>query len=306
MALKAAEFRSMAALYRAGMTWPEIVESTGPRDGRMTAARDALARGESLATALQPHVDPVDRALLLAGEQSGTLEQTLAQIAEAHEEKARLARQRQVALAYPVFLACVGALLLAVPDWIQGRFFAGLTWSFAILAPIGAYVFLARRAVAPVTDTSNELVAPKPPSKNPLFRNRVEESDARAFTVLAACEQAGVPLNHTLELAIAAGAGGRAAVDMYTARTRVREGLDLAGAWTTIPTQFADRLSIAERAGETAQAARYIASELEMNVDTRRKKTTAILPAVMILFIGGVIAVRLIGFYSGFYSQLGR
>ncbi len=303
MALKAAQFRSMATLYRAGLSWPEIVESAGGRDGRLHEARDALAGGESLASALQRFVTPVDRALLHAGEKSGTLEQTLAQIADAHEEEARRTKQRKAALAYPMFLACLGAVLLAGPDWVKGEFFAGLKWSAATLVPVLLYVILSRRASVPEA-VPNEIVAPRPPSNNLLTRNRVEEADARAFTVLAACEQAGVPLNETLELAVVAGAGGRAAVDLYNARSRVREGLDLGGAWKTIPHSFADRLIAAERAGETAQAARGIASELELDVELRRKKTTAILPVVMMLVIGGVIAARVLSFYLNLYRHL--
>ena len=91
-------FRSLAALHRAGIPWPQAVASAGGSDRRLTRPLQSLAEGTSLADALAPVVDPLDRAMLQAGESSGKLEAALERIAARHEQEARMRGQRRAAL----------------------------------------------------------------------------------------------------------------------------------------------------------------------------------------------------------------
>jgi type II secretory pathway component PulF len=283
-------YRGLAALHRAGIPWPEAVRTASGGDPRFAPVADALGRGTDPATAFAPVLDPLDVARLRAGSQGGALDRVLSEMAQDHESEARRRRERRAAAAYPVLLAHVAAVLLAVPDVLAGRPLQGLLWTVAVLSPVYVLAWLSR----------HRLVAWGP------WRSALEEADARALEALGHLHDAGVPLPETLDLASRAGAGGRVAHDLERARLRVARGQDLAGAWSEIPPGLALRLSTGERAGALGDAARGAASELRFAVEMRRKRLAAVLPPLLILAVGLVIAWRVISFWSGLYGGLGR
>lgn len=288
-------YRSLAALHRAGLPWPEALAAAAP--GRLGGAWARLEAGRPLAEALAEDVPALDAALLRAGEHSGTLEAVLERLAARHEEEARQRGARRAALAYPLVLVHVAALLLPLPDWIAGRLGAGLLWSAGILLPTHALLWLARaRRVAPGRAA--------PPAIGP-WRSAVEEADARALSVLADVLDAGMALGEGLGLAAAAGAGGRAGADLERARAALDAGRPLAASWRALPGDLAGRLAAAEQAGELAAAARREAGRLLFEVGLRRQRTAAILPVVVLLVAGVLIAWRVISFYATYLQRAG-
>jgi type IV pilus assembly protein PilC len=296
-------FRTLADLHRAGIPWPRAVESAGGDDPRTAHAVSLLSRGAPVDQALAGWADPIDLAMIKAGGEGGTLEATLRSIAEGHEARHRETQRRLTSFAYPLFLAHVSAVLLPLPDLIQGRTGAALGWAAVVLVPLyGSILYLGwmrRRARV-------ARAAPRPPRLARLFPSRVEEADARALDALGRLYEAGVPLSEALPLAQAVGTGGRVAVDLETARDRVRQGLDLAGAWRTIPPELAARLASAEEAGMLGAAMQRVAGYLSAAAEERRKRVGATLPAAVVLLLGALIAWRVFSFYSGYYSSLPR
>lgn len=301
MALKPAFFRSLAAYHRAGLGWPEAVRSAAGLRGGMDAVADRLSGGTALADALEGHVDPVDGAMLRAAETSGGLEETLERIALTKEEAAREAKERWAGLAYPVVLAHVGALLLPIPDFMQGHPGRGVFWMALILVPLWVWILGLRRLDAGLRRHGERPLRTWGP-----FRSAAEEGDARCLRVLAACLDAGVPLLDGLRLARNASPGSRVGQDLARAQVLAQGGSELGPAWQAVPPEHADRLRTAERVGELGEAARRIADQLAHDVRIRRKKTQAILPIAILLMIGGIIAWRVLSFYGGLYSKLGR
>ena len=281
-------YRSLASLHRAGVSWPEAMASAGGHSAEGQAVGAALSGGATLADALEAHVDPLDVALIRAGEHSGTLEQSLERIADRHDEKVRNAGARRSAL-------------LPLPDFIQGHFLQGLKWSAAVLAPLYALLWITRsRGVSPGTD---DHPGTHPPRARGLRRSAVEEADARALTALADGFDAGIPLNELLRLSRRAGAGGRVAFDLYRGAPRIRDGQALGTIWSAFPASLAQRLDVGEKTGELGVTCRHLASELRFEIEMRRKKLTAILPVAVVLIIGCIIGMRVIGFYSNMYSK---
>ncbi|MDJ0973754.1 MAG: type II secretion system F family protein [Planctomycetota bacterium] len=300
MALKPAFFRSLAAYHRAGIGWPDAVSSAAGLRGGMEGVADRLRGGTSLADALGSHVDPVDSALLRAGEASGNLELTLERIAQTKEETARETKERWAGLAYPIVLAHVGALLLPIPDVMQGNPGRALIWAALILVPVWAWILGMRRL-----DAGRRKHAERPMRAWGPFRSTVEEGDARCLRVFAACLEAGVPLLEGLRLAQQVAPGSRVGQDLARANVLAQGGSSLAEAWQDLPEEHADRLRTAERVGELGQAARRIADQLLLDVRLRRKKTQAVMPIAIILVIGAIIAWRVFSFYGGLYGKLG-
>jgi len=293
-------YRSLASLHRAGIPWPQAVATAAGTDGRASGPLQSLAQGQSLAESLGPVVDPLDRAMLQAGESSGRLEATLERIAARHEQEARLRGERKAALAYPVLMGHVAALLAAVPDLIQGHVGQGLLWSLGVLVPLWTALWLTRpRRLA----ANPEHPGPKAPTATGLTRNAVEEADARALLALADGYESGVRLDEVLTLAHRAGAGGRVAFDLYRARPRVAEGKPLASVWSAIPETMARALTVGEDTGELGATARQQATELAFAVEMRRKKIASLLPLGIMILVGGLVAWRVIGFYVGYFQK---
>lgn len=299
-------FRSLAAMHRAGISWPKALESAAGGDPRFGQAQRALERGEPLGRALASVVDPLDIALIEAGETDGSLERVLAEIANTHEEAARQRGEEWTALLYPVIVAHIGALLLPLPDLMQGNIGGALFWMALILVPTWGFLFWRRRQAQASRPTpgSGEPPAPRP-AIGP-WLNLVEGADARALDALGRLYEAGVPVAESLDLAIAAGWGGRVAVDLAEARRRVARGQDLSGAWRLLPAQMAARLKSAEESGSLGGALSKVADELRFGIRMRRKRVAALIPVIATLVIGGIVAWRMFTVVGRMYSGLGR
>jgi type II secretory pathway component PulF len=297
-------FRSLASLHRAGVPWPQAIASASGGQPQWREIERALAGGANLADALGSAVTPLDRAVLRAGEASGTLEAALENIATRHEAETRMRGVRRTGLAYPVIMAHVAALLAAFPDLFQGRVGAGLLWAAAILAPL--YLLLWATRPRRVASEGPWHPGPRPPRAGMLLRSAIEEADARALTAFADCYEAGMSIDETLELAGHAGAGGRVAFDFYSARPRIRDGAALHTAWRALPEEYTRELRSAEESGELGRAARHLATRLAFAVEMRRKRFASILPVVVLLVVGAIIAARVIGFYTDMYANLPR
>lgn len=299
--MSAAFYRTLAAYHRAGIAWPEAVESAAGTRGGMGRVAGQLRAGTSLADALEEHADPVDRALLRAGEASGQLETTLERIAAAHEAETKERRERWAGLAYPIVLAHVGALLLPLPDLLKGNIGGALFWALLILVPVWTWI-LSLKAV----DRRSRSHSETPMATWGPFRNPADEGSARCLRVLAACDNAGVPISEGLTLARSVSPGSPAGQDLARAEVLAAQGSDLSPAWQDIGATHADRLRSAEAVGEIGDAARRIANDLVSDVRIRRKKTGAVLPIAVLLTVGAVIAYRIFSFYGDIYSGLGR
>jgi len=218
----------------------------------------------------------------------------------------RDASERRTALLYPILLTDIAALLLPLPDLIQGHSGAGLKWSLMVLVPLYALLWITRRRrVAPgTTPGKDDHPGTRAPRAKGLWTSAVEEADARALTALADGFDAGVPLNELLDLARRAGAGGRVAFDLYRGAPRIRDGEAFAAIWQAVPPQLAQKMNTAEKTGELSQTARRAATQLRFDVETRRKSLAAVLPVIAVFVVGGIIGLRVILFYTSMYSNL--
>jgi type II secretory pathway component PulF len=288
-------YRGLASLHRAGISWSEALKTTAEDDPALAPARAQVAAGKPLSEALGSLLPGLDVALIRAGETSGRLEQAFEALSQRHDDERRRRGQRRVALAYPLLLAHVGALLLPLPDLMRGRPGQAVLWLLLPLLPIYALLLLSRW---------------KPKGDGPLphrfpWTNRVEEEDARALDALGSLYDAGVPILEALPLARRAGPRGRAASDLARAEGRVKDGLDLAGAWHALPRTVTAGLATAEKAGSLGAECRAAAERLAFDVEIRRKKLTARLGPVLVLVLGGIIGARVLLFWASAYRAAG-
>jgi type II secretory pathway component PulF len=291
----ASVYRGLAAFHRAGAGWAEALAALPETDPAWALARTAVQSGSSLADALAPHVPGLDVALLRAGETSGRLEQALEDLAERHTLAHRRRGQRRAALAYPFLLAHVAALLLPLPDLVGRQYAAALLWALVPLVPVYGLLFLGRLAAGGTGPLPHRLP----------WTNTVEEHDAQALDALGALYDAGVPLLEALPLAREAGPRGRAAADFLRGEARVQAGQDLAGAWQALPRETTAGLVIAERTGSLGGELAAAAQRLAFDVEMRRKRTAARLGPLLVLVLGGIVALRVFGFYASYFRMAG-
>ncbi len=305
MALPLSEiYRNLAVLHGAGLPWPEAVErATGARSPRWDEVRDAVSSGTPLSDALVGVVPSLDLAGVRAGEASGRLEENLDALRTRHEREDRRRRETTAAVAYPVVLAHLGALLLPIPDLVAGRPLAGLCWSLALLVPTHALLLasrLARRAAS----------RPRAPAEDGgllrrfLTKAAVLEADARALEALGWLHDAGVPHLEAVPLAAAAGAGGRVARDLVRAEEAVRAGRPLATAWRDTPEEVRGSLVVGESTGRLGEACAHGAVLLEGLAALRRAKALALLKPLSMIGIGAIVGARLIAFYGAAFAGL--
>ncbi len=147
---------------------------------------------------------------------------------------------------------------------------------------------------------------PAPPLVGPLA-NRVEEADARALAALGRLYDAGLPMPEALDLAHRGRAGGGGRPSTWPTRAAGWRGAsDLAGAWRHLPARAgAPGSRSAEEAGSLGDALGRVAEELRFGVaDAAEAHSAAILPVIVMLVVGGIIAWRVFAFYSAYYSNL--
>jgi type II secretory pathway component PulF len=284
-----AAYRNLAACHRAGVPWSEALEQAGRGEPWRSAAR-AVRAGAPPAQALAGALPALDLAGLRAGEAAGRLEESLERLARLHEEEDRRTRARRSALAYPVLVSLLGALLLPIPDLVAGRSAAALGWFALGLLPVAFVV-----ATEVEGRRGRGILA---------GRAAVEESDARALRALSWLHDAGLPLSEAVPLARLAGQGGRAARDLGRAEAEVARGAPMERAWTEVPAEVASVLSTAERTGTLAPALERAAEALDDSANARRKRLASLLPPLVLLGVGGIVAWRVIGFYAGYFSRL--
>ena len=292
-------YRSLAQLHQAGVGWPEALDAATTADApRFAAARAGVAQGRPLADSLAPVLPPLDVAGLRAGEASGRLDDALTTLAERHEEERRRDLERRAALAYPLVVAHVAALLLPVPDLVAGRVGAALGWAALVLVPLHLLLWAgraARRAAERDPAAARGLAALRTPAA-------VEEADARGLTALAWLVDAGVPLLGALPLAARAGAGGRVAADCVAAASEVAAGRPIAPAFRRSPPEVTVPLATGEASGTLTDACRRAAQALADRALWRRRRFAAVLPVAVTVAIGVVVGARVISFYSQAFS----
>lgn len=293
MADLASLYRGLAALHRAGVRWPEALATLGQQGADWARARARVASGQRLSEALVGTVPGLDVAFLAAGEAGGTLERAFEALAQRHDAEHRRRGQRRTALAYPVLVAHIAALLLPVPDLVQGRVGAALLWALLPLLPVYGLALLTR-----VTPSGT---APLP-YRFP-YTTRVDQADAQALEALGALYDAGVPLLEAIPLAAAAGPRGRAAADLGRGWARVRAGQDLAGAWTDLPPGIRHGLATAERTGNLGAECRAVAERLTFDVEMRLKRSQARLAPMLVLALGLIVGARVFAFYAAAFQQ---
>jgi general secretion pathway protein F len=315
--------RQLATLIRAGIPLVEsltaIVEQTQKEQLKRALAtvRDQVNEGTALADGLRAHPKLFADYyvnMVHAGEQSGTLEAVLDRLADFTEAQGRMRSKVTAALAYPIIMAVLGAIIVGilmvvvVPQvttifrdfgkdlpWytealVSVSHFIGRWWWAAIAGLVGVVLLFRQwKRSASGRKVWDRFVLRVPIAGDIAMKVAI----ARFARTLSTLLHSGVPILRAME--ITRNVMGNAELEgiVDSARLSVQEGESIAvplkrsGRFDPIVTHM---IAVGERSGQLEQMLLSVAGSYELQVETRLAALTSLLEPIMIVVMGGAAA----------------
>lgn len=314
--------RQLATLLSAGLALDEAVNTVAGQLERPQLAaafnrvREAVVQGDALYLALasEDSIFPtIYISMVEVGENSGTLDQALANLADLLEEQARLRSRITAALAYPLLMALVGSgvllflvgyvlpkvtrmlveldqvlplptrLLISASDLLHN--YGWLLFSLLIVA-----LLLARRWAG---KEQGRLTLDRWRLKLPLV-GRLNQliATSRFSRTLSTLLGSGQPLLRALEIT------GKLLDNLILQRAiesagrQVREGASLAEPLhkeKIFPPMLIQMIAVGEKSGELETMLRRVADTCDQQIEMSINRLLALLEPIMILLMGGAV-----------------
>lgn len=329
--------RSLATLLASGVSLRKALRVAGKKaaDARVRRVLGdvdlAVARGEevSVAVAESGAFPPLATDLLTIGDQTGTLPEVCARLADHFDNLIRLRREFVRAIAFPLFqlvaAVLVIALLILILGWIaQSQASQPIdVLGFGLTGERGALLWLTMTfggalagfvlfKIVRAAPSGRELLDPL------LVRVPVLGACLRAFAVsrfswtLALTQNAGMPIDRALDSAFRATSNGVYAGKRHAVIAAVLAGEDLAdalGRTGLFATDYLHLVEVGDHSGMVPETLDRLAPELE--ADGRRKLDALVAAAgwaIWAVIAGFIIFVifRIFSFYVGMLNEAAR
>ena len=314
--------RQMATLLKAGIPLVEaldaLIEQTEKEDLRnaLTSSRDKVNEGIAFNDALRAHpkiFGELYTNMVAAGEASGNLDQVLARLADVLESQARIKGKVQSALAYPVVMLIVTALMVAVmmtlvvpkvtaifedfgqilPWYTRLLMFVSSMftdyWYLLIAGVVGAVYGFRRWVASTAGRKAWDLFLLTAPIVGALT---TKVACARFARTLATLLTSGVPVLSALEITRNVLVNTELMRVVDDAREAIREGESIAkplAASKRFPPIVTHMIAIGERSGELEAMLTNVADAYDDQVDAQVQTMASLLEPVMILLMGGIM-----------------
>lgn len=314
--------RQLATLIRAGVPLVDSISALVDQVENetlvkvLTNVRESLKAGTSFAKSLEVHpkvFPPLFVNMVAAGEASGTLENVLERLADFMESQARLKGKVTAALAYPLLMLLIGAVMVSVlmvsvvpkvvsifdnlgqqlPWYTEllifvSNVFAGYWWLLLILLVGGVY-FFRRWQHTPAGRMKWDTFTLRVPIFGKL--NRLV-SVARFSRTLATLLSSGVPLLNAMD--IVKNVLGNALLEsvVSSAIGSIREGESIAEPLKRsgeFPPMVTHMIAVGEKSGQLEQMLENVSRAYEADVEVKVVALTSLLEPLMIVMLGGVV-----------------
>lgn len=311
--------RQLSTLLSAGLALDETINTVAGQIERpqlaaaLNRVREAVVQGEAfhLALAEEGKIFPsIYISMVEVGENSGTLDQALANLADLLEEQARLRSRITAALAYPLLMAVVGGgVLLFLVGFVLPKVTSMLVeldqvlplptqlliaasnllhdYSWLIFSVLIVALLLIRRWAG---KEKGRLTLDRWRLKLPLIgKLNLLIATSRFSRTMATLLAAGQPLLRALEIT------GKLLNNLILqqaierAGSQVREGASLADPLQKeqiFPTMLIQMIAVGEKSGELEQMLTRVADTSDQQVEMSINRLLALLEPVMILFMG--------------------
>ncbi|MBQ3402081.1 MAG: type II secretion system F family protein [Synergistaceae bacterium] len=316
-------FRQLATMENAGLSLATSIDVIAGGEKNIALKKSLLAikgrldRGMPLSQAMSQEkaFSPLIVSLIEAGEEGGLLGSSLDQAAVLLEKQEALRSKIKSAMFYPAFIMLFAVAILIffflflVPKFEEtfaslnielpqitlvmfgvGKWFAS-NWHFVALG----VVLIIAGLYAVSTNKHTKVVVDRVKLKIPVMKDLVmKASMARSSRTLSALTAAGVPIVRALQMAEGT-AGNSAVQDGYAAlRQGVIRGISLgdsarqAGIFPVLVSQM---MRIGEETGHLDNMLERVATWYDQELDEQVKATISLLEPMLIVFVGGIIAI---------------
>ena len=330
LAEKTLFFRELATMTEAGVPAAASLRIlAGQRRSRrfervVSDIYERVAAGSSLASAFAEHpgcFDGVTVALVRAGEESGTLDASLAKIASFLEAREELRRKIISALTYPalvltvaLFSLCVMTAVVIPPferafraldvelpplthavfgagAWMESRWFMLVFIILALALSVKLAMLNAR-----IRACADGLLL-----KIPIFGDMaLKASLSRSFGTMAALLLAGLPVLAALRLAASAAGNERIRLAFETARGGAAAGRGLSASLAAcgiFPLMIVQMAAVGEETGRTGEMFGKIAAWYESELSEKVKRLSSILEPVMVVIVGAAVGLMAVAVF---------
>ncbi len=282
----------------------------------LSSVRDAVREGASLADALKANPKAFSQLyinMVSAGEASGTLEITLARLADFLDEQVRFRGKFAAALAYPALMSVIGVgvlffLFAFVMPRVVGMFedmkqqlpfiTLALLWVVRLLSSFwwailivlgGAFYYIRRYFKTPAGKTWLDARL----LRLPMFGNLIRMIAVSRFTrTLGTLLESGVPALTALDIVKSVIGNTVLADAVHKARENVREGEPIADPLRRsglFPPVVVQMVAVGEKSGELEKMLLKISDSFDRTVETRITALMSLLEPVIILVMGLIV-----------------
>ena len=263
----------------AGCSWREAVENEGA------------------------FLDPAERFMISAAEQSGNLPQTLKELGEIRKEAAAFRSRIFLAALYPLAILHLGALLFPVDYLVAGKPQAYAIGVGIVVVPLWI-AFIVLNMAFRVSPRFKKIIQ----SIIPIIRGYSINRDlARFCRVLASCIRSGVSLARSWEWSLLAADSARLDRDGYRAIDSINRGSPASEGFSgksEFPPELIQQYAIGEKTGELDVNMSRVA---EMYSSAAKKKlfiATLVYPQLLFLMVAAFVALKVVGFYKGDFDNI--
>ncbi|MEL6104621.1 MAG: type II secretion system F family protein [Planctomycetota bacterium] len=298
-----------------------VDQNQGGFRAALLTVRDRVAAGESFAQALSGRPDLFDEAsiqMVEVGENAGTLEQVLNQLAEFKQRQARFTDAVTTALVYPAFLVCFGTaagvflMTSVLPPLLENleETLDVLPWPTRVAKTLSVllvdYKWLwIGGLVAAVVGSLLILRTPKGRTlfdrtllKAPILGTMlVKQGVSRIAMIIGTLSRSGVELTRAFELAERSTTNSvfrKALSDSgkrIAAGEEVAEALDNSGAFPPLAVRV---FSVGQESGKLDEMLFRLAEDYDEQVKTASARLTSLIEPVLILVLAAMVGFLLL------------
>jgi len=327
--------KNLSAMLSAGLPLSRALsvmerQSRGRFKDVMHRILDEIAKGQSFHAALASFPDIFSSlliAMVKAGEESGSLAESLAIVGTQMEQSMELTRKIRGAMIYPaivltaILIVAVLMLIFVVPTLTKT--FKDLNVKVPLATQIIASMsdFMAANAILVLIGLAafvfgTILFVRSKPGKAILLRIALylpiigelarETFAARAARTLSSLLSSGVPLLNGLAITEEVVGAPQFAVVIAEAKERVRKGEPLSTSFAEHPKLYpllmSDMLSVGEETGKMSEMLQQVAIFYETDISQRTKDLSTIIEPMLMLLVGAMVGVFAVAMIAPIYS----
>jgi len=323
-------FRQLATMIKAGVTLGNalniLVDQTkNPRlADSIRRVKMAVDGGFSLSGALRTRAEfnTLMVSIVSAGEEGGKLDESLDRLATFLERQDELRRKIVSAVTYPAVVILFAVFILYIlVTVVMPRFsqvFRGLNvplptltvqvfnfsdwmanfWYIPLLAMLLFGVVVSMLCKNKDTKPAMDAMKLKLPMVGDIF---FKSAMARSNRTLASLVDSGVPILKSLEMTAEVTDNAVIGKAYTSLRDAARKGASLGDTAKNIPVfpvMIAHMMKVGEETGQLETMLDKVAGWFEMELDEKIKRLTSILEPVLIIFVGGIVALVALAIFT--------